>query len=125
MTMNNAPVKATYRRPIRSDREPTNGQIAARASKLAKTYLPLAEISLVIMKPCNTYKPDPSIRSSNITIDVGGNAAEDVNGNLRAGPEESHGNQRHHSAERHLDKVGVSSLSQYFAWVYPTGGSWS
>jgi hypothetical protein len=31
------PNKATYRRPIRSDREPTKGQTPARASKLAST----------------------------------------------------------------------------------------
>lgn len=33
-----APMIATYRRPSRSDRLPTNGQIPARASKFARTY---------------------------------------------------------------------------------------
>ena len=36
-TMNAAPITATQRRPMRSDKDPTNGQIAARASRLART----------------------------------------------------------------------------------------
>ena len=34
-----APRIATYRRPSRSDRLPTNGQIPARASRFARTYI--------------------------------------------------------------------------------------
>ncbi len=37
ITMNAAPMMATYRRPIKSDREPTNGHTAARARRLART----------------------------------------------------------------------------------------
>ena len=34
---NDAPMMATYRRPMRSEIEPTNGQTAARESRLAST----------------------------------------------------------------------------------------
>ncbi len=71
---NAAPINATYRRPIRSDREPTNGQTAANASKLARTLYRSAghcDLGLLML----THKPDPSISASNITVDVGWNAA--------------------------------------------------
>ena len=35
-----APIKATYRRPIRSDSDPTNGQTDARARRFANTFGP-------------------------------------------------------------------------------------
>ena len=37
MTMNIPPAMATYLRPIKSEMAPTNGQTAARASRLAST----------------------------------------------------------------------------------------
>lgn len=36
-TMNAAPVRATYLRPIKSDNAPTNGHTAARARRFAST----------------------------------------------------------------------------------------
>jgi len=70
---NPAPINATYRRPIRSDKDPTNGQTAANASKLARTlYRSAGHCDLGL--PMLTHKPDPSISASNITVDVGWNA---------------------------------------------------
>lgn len=71
---NTAPVNATYRRPIRSDNDPTNGQTAAKASRLASTLYRSARSPGLGLR-MRTHKPNPSIRTSDITVDVGWNAA--------------------------------------------------
>lgn len=45
--------------------------------------------------------PYPSIDAANVTVDVGRHGAEEVDGDLRAGPEERHGDETHHSGEGH------------------------
>jgi len=71
---NPAPINATYRRPIKSDKDPTNGLTAANASKLARTLCCSARHSYPELLEA-THKPDPSISASNITVDVGWNPA--------------------------------------------------
>ena len=66
-TMNPAPIMATQRRPIKSEREPTKGHIAASARRFARTCSVLVPSEFYDLK---TYKPNPTIRASNVTIDV-------------------------------------------------------
>jgi len=68
-----------------------------------------------------TYEPNPSIQATEVTVDVGRNAAcymistrqtstnrstrtKYINRNLRTGPEESHGNQGHDPPHAHLSR---------------------
>ena len=124
-TMKDAPIKATYRRPIRSERDPTNGQTAANARRLANTFSP--EISgrqWMGWKFLETHKPDPPIRAANISVDVWRDAAKDVDGDLRARPEECHGHQRHETMDTHL--ICTCQSTRWRHGSRPrTGGSWS
>lgn len=47
MQTSEAPMMATERRPIKSEREPTNGHIPARARRFARTY-GMEGISIVV-----------------------------------------------------------------------------
>lgn len=68
--MNNAPVKATYRRPSKSERDPTNGQIAARARRFARTWSRIRKRFYCGSELGTSYKPNPSIFAANISIDI-------------------------------------------------------
>lgn len=68
MTMKVAPMRATYRRPIKSEREPTNGQTAASARRLARTWTCQSCVGEE-RSSLTAYKPDPSIHPANVTID--------------------------------------------------------
>lgn len=70
-----APMRATYRRPIKSERDPTKGQTPARARRLARTFRTSQQlVSTVLVRP-ETYKPNPSVDTTNITVDIWRNAA--------------------------------------------------
>ena len=57
---------ATYRRPKRSEREPTKGQTAARAKRLAKTCQAISIQTRSNMDGCQTHKPCPSIAATKV-----------------------------------------------------------
>lgn len=73
--MNNAPVNATYRRPSKSEIDPTNGQIAARARRFARTWNRLRKQFYCRREVGKSYKPNPSILAANVSIDVRRNSA--------------------------------------------------
>lgn len=60
------PSIATYRRPMRSEREPTNGQTAAKARRLARTCHMISIQAASSPDGCQTYKPCPSIGATNV-----------------------------------------------------------
>lgn len=68
--INNAPASATYRRPSKSESEPTNGQIAARARRFARTWDGLSKQFGYGCGLDTSYKPNPSIFAANISIDI-------------------------------------------------------
>lgn len=47
MTTSEAPMMATYRRPIKSESDPTKGQTPARANKFARTCVMFSFVPLV------------------------------------------------------------------------------
>ena len=69
-TRKNAPVKATYRRPIKSEIDPTKGQIAASARRLARTWCGLAKERGAHRVVDSTYKPNPTICAANVAVNV-------------------------------------------------------
>lgn len=69
--MKNAPVSATYRRPSKSESDPTNGQIAARARRFARTWDGLRNQLCYRCELGTSYKPNPSISAANVSIDIG------------------------------------------------------
>lgn len=74
MTTREAPMIATYRRPIKSESEPTKGHTPARARRFPSTCILFSHIRLVLSGLLGPYKPDPSIRATDISINVGRNA---------------------------------------------------
>ena len=47
-------------------------------------------------------EPDPSVGAANLSVDVGWDSAEEVDGELGAGPEEGHGDEGHQALEGQL-----------------------
>ena len=111
-TMNAAPVMATQRRPMRSDKDPTNGQIAARASRLARAWPKSArsrsiaesghrQTKSTCRRPqCQRrhrleYRLNKVSFSSLWTLCHYEKRTEDVERDLGASPEKGHGNKRH------------------------------
>ena len=61
-----APIIATYRRPMRSEREPTKGQMDAKARRLAKTCQTISAQATTTLNGCQTHKPCPSVDATNV-----------------------------------------------------------
>ena len=61
-----APSIATYRRPMRSEREPTKGQMDAKARRLAKTCQTISAQATMNLNVWQTHKPCPSVDAANV-----------------------------------------------------------
>jgi hypothetical protein len=65
-----APPMHTYLRPNKSESEPTKGQTAASARRFPRTLEIVNTGAEIIDWDSSTYKPNPSVDTSNITVDV-------------------------------------------------------
>lgn len=90
--INRAPIKATYRRPIRSERDPTKGQTPARASRFARTNQIQLHHSLSIyihlfQKTRERYVP---VNATKVCINIGWDSTCSPNQYLSRRPEDVH-----------------------------------